>query len=182
MMAHQFALSRPEDVLFAFLEAYLDRMEGAIAVQVWSTCLTFVRDFLSNISTSRPYIFSCLRCVLAGLDLARRSTDALPPTLAAASPRSPRRYLRRVRSRIVGCDVICRRPLFASPTRRFSSRGGRSSREDGYGGRRPRRSMVRQTLEEALRALTESLWCLQATPIASCRARRRSPRRRTRSE
>ena len=52
---------RSEEMLFSFLEAYLDRMEGAIAVQVWSTLLTFVREFLSNISTSRPYIFSCLR-------------------------------------------------------------------------------------------------------------------------
>lgn len=116
------------------------------------------------------------------MNLARRPADSSPPTDAAASPRSPRRCPRRAHSKIAGCDGICKRHSFVWPTRRFSSLGGRSSREDGYGGRRPRGSMVRQTLEEALRALTDSLWCLQATPIASCRARRRSPRRRTRSE
>jgi hypothetical protein len=54
---------RPIEVTFAFFEAYLERMEGAIAVQVWTVCLSFVRDFLSNISISRPQIFSCLRYV-----------------------------------------------------------------------------------------------------------------------
>ncbi|KAL8286531.1 hypothetical protein RQP46_004548 [Phenoliferia psychrophenolica] len=51
-----------DDVAFAFFEAYLDRIDGAMAVQVWSACLVFVRDFLGNMSTSKPYIFACLRC------------------------------------------------------------------------------------------------------------------------
>lgn len=51
-----------DDLLFAFLEAYLDRLDGAMSMQVWSTCLGFVRDCLGNISTSRPHIFACLRC------------------------------------------------------------------------------------------------------------------------
>ncbi|SCV67868.1 BQ2448_5479 [Microbotryum intermedium] len=51
-----------DELLFAFLEAYLDRLDGAMSMQVWSTCLGFVRDCLSNISTSRPHIFACLRC------------------------------------------------------------------------------------------------------------------------
>ncbi|KDE03256.1 hypothetical protein MVLG_06250 [Microbotryum lychnidis-dioicae p1A1 Lamole] len=51
-----------DELLFAFLEAYLDRLDGAISMQVWSTCLGLVRDCLSNISTSRPHIFACLRC------------------------------------------------------------------------------------------------------------------------
>ncbi|SCZ93044.1 BZ3500_MvSof-1268-A1-R1_Chr6-2g08425 [Microbotryum saponariae] len=51
-----------DELLFAFLEAYLDRLDGAMSMQVWSTCLGLVRDCLSNISTSRPHIFACLRC------------------------------------------------------------------------------------------------------------------------
>ncbi|KAI5481667.1 cellular morphogenesis-related protein [Pseudohyphozyma bogoriensis] len=50
-----------DDMSFAFFEAYLNRVEGPIAVQVWATCLQFIRDFLGNMSTSKPYIFPCLR-------------------------------------------------------------------------------------------------------------------------
>ena len=52
---------RSDEALFAFLEAYIDRMDGAAAVQIWSVYLNFVREWLGNLSTSRPYIFSCLR-------------------------------------------------------------------------------------------------------------------------
>ncbi|KAM0754971.1 hypothetical protein T439DRAFT_284317 [Meredithblackwellia eburnea MCA 4105] len=51
-----------DDTFFAFFESYLDRIEGAIAVQVWSVCLTFFRDLLGNMSNSKPYIFAALRC------------------------------------------------------------------------------------------------------------------------
>lgn len=62
---------RSDDVAFAFFESYLDRVDGAMAVQVWSACLTFVRDFLGNMSTSKPYIFACLRCAQAPLFVRR---------------------------------------------------------------------------------------------------------------
>lgn len=54
-------LHRSDDVSFAFFEAYLERIDGAIAVQVWSVCLSFVRDLLGNSAASKPYIFACLR-------------------------------------------------------------------------------------------------------------------------
>ncbi|GAA5963888.1 hypothetical protein JCM21900_003967 [Sporobolomyces salmonicolor] len=55
----------PDDVAFAFLEAYIDRIEGPMAVQVWSTALTFVREVLGNLSANRPLIFPSLRCFTA---------------------------------------------------------------------------------------------------------------------
>ncbi|GAA5992102.1 hypothetical protein JCM5350_006348 [Sporobolomyces pararoseus] len=55
-----FSLSN-EDA-FAFLETYLDRLEGSLAVQVWTPFLAFVREVLSNTSTNRPLVFPTLRC------------------------------------------------------------------------------------------------------------------------
>lgn len=91
---------RADDVFFAFLEAYLDRMEGAIAVQVWSVCLSFVRDFLSNISSGRPYIFSCLRLVSSSLaeinadKVARRCFTTLSERVSQTSALEDRRMRR----------------------------------------------------------------------------------------
>ncbi|BGP14202.1 hypothetical protein JCM10213v2_002145 [Rhodosporidiobolus nylandii] len=51
-----------EAVGFAFYEAYLERLEGAMAVQVWSTTLTFAREVLNNVSLHRPLVFPTLRC------------------------------------------------------------------------------------------------------------------------
>ncbi|KAK4703671.1 hypothetical protein P7C70_g2546, partial [Phenoliferia sp. Uapishka_3] len=59
---HRSPFAPADDVAFAFFEAYLDRLDGASAVQVWSATLTFVREFLGNMSTSKPFIFACLRC------------------------------------------------------------------------------------------------------------------------
>ncbi|GAA5936298.1 Dop1p [Sporobolomyces koalae] len=50
------------DATFAFLETYLDRLEGPMAVQVWSTLLTYVRDILGSSSTNRDFVFPSLRC------------------------------------------------------------------------------------------------------------------------
>ncbi|GAA5884793.1 hypothetical protein JCM16303_007269 [Sporobolomyces ruberrimus] len=55
-----FAASNEE--AFAFLEAYLSRLEGSLAVQVWSAFLAFVREVLSNTSTNRALVFPSLRC------------------------------------------------------------------------------------------------------------------------
>lgn len=48
---------------FEFLEAYIERMEGSFAVQVWSALLGFTRDILSNQSSNRALVFPTLRCV-----------------------------------------------------------------------------------------------------------------------
>lgn len=60
-------LLRSDEITFQFFETYLDRMDGPTAVAVWSVCLTFVREFLGTISTSRPFIFYCLRYVSISL-------------------------------------------------------------------------------------------------------------------
>jgi hypothetical protein len=56
---------RTEGMLFSFLEAYLQRLEGPISVQVWSPALSFVRDFLANPSAHRQHVFPSLRCFTA---------------------------------------------------------------------------------------------------------------------
>ncbi|GAA6058598.1 hypothetical protein JCM10212_004009 [Sporobolomyces blumeae] len=53
------------DTAFAFLEAYLDRLEGPMAVQVWGVLLSFVREVLNNLSTNRQLVFQSLRCFTA---------------------------------------------------------------------------------------------------------------------
>lgn len=53
---------RAESTLFQVLECYIDRLEGPIAVQVWSISLAFVRDVLANPSTTRSQVFPTLRC------------------------------------------------------------------------------------------------------------------------
>ncbi|GAA5913260.1 Dop1p [Sporobolomyces salmoneus] len=50
----------PEDS-FAFLETYLEQLEGSLAVQVWTPFLAFVREVLSNTSTNRSLVFPSLR-------------------------------------------------------------------------------------------------------------------------
>ncbi|GAA6052531.1 hypothetical protein JCM3770_003812, partial [Rhodotorula araucariae] len=62
---HKSPHSPSEDVAFAFLEAYVDRMEGPHAVQVWSTVLGFTRDVLSNQSSNRSLVFPTLRVFTA---------------------------------------------------------------------------------------------------------------------
>ncbi|GAA5831398.1 hypothetical protein JCM3766R1_001734 [Sporobolomyces carnicolor] len=54
--------SPSNETAFAFLEVYLDRLEGSLAVQVWAPLLAFGREVLSNTSTNRPLVFPSLRC------------------------------------------------------------------------------------------------------------------------
>lgn len=54
-------LSPPEDAVFAFLDAFIEHLDGAAAVQVWSVCLAFERDFLTNLSNARGYSLAALR-------------------------------------------------------------------------------------------------------------------------
>lgn len=60
-------MRRTAETSFDFLEAYLERMEGAIAVQVWSALLGFTRDVLSNQTSNRALVFPTLRCVVLPL-------------------------------------------------------------------------------------------------------------------
>ncbi|GEM07562.1 cellular morphogenesis-related protein [Rhodotorula toruloides] len=62
---HKSPVALSEDTAFGFLETYIARMEGLMAVQVWSTTLAFVRDVLANQSTHRSLLFPTLRCYTA---------------------------------------------------------------------------------------------------------------------
>ncbi|BGP31712.1 hypothetical protein JCM10296v2_003486 [Rhodotorula toruloides] len=62
---HKSPVALSEDTAFGFLETYIGRMEGLMAVQVWSTMLAFVRDVLANQSTHRSVMFPTLRCYTA---------------------------------------------------------------------------------------------------------------------
>ncbi|CAD6893213.1 unnamed protein product [Tilletia laevis] len=52
-------------VLFQFLEIYLARLEGLIAVQVWPVVIVLVKDLLNAATSNRSAIFPCLRCLTA---------------------------------------------------------------------------------------------------------------------
>ncbi|BGP07694.1 Protein dopey-1 [Rhodotorula toruloides] len=62
---HKSPVALSEDTAFGFLEMYIGRMEGLMAVQVWSAMLAFVRDVLANQSTHRSLLFPTLRCYTA---------------------------------------------------------------------------------------------------------------------
>lgn len=51
--------------LAAFLEAYISRLEGPIAVQVWNALYGYARDILGQINTAaaKAQVFSVLRCL-----------------------------------------------------------------------------------------------------------------------
>ncbi|KAK0564187.1 hypothetical protein OC844_001830 [Tilletia horrida] len=50
-------------VLFQFLETYIGRLEGPIAVQVWPVVIVLVKDLLANATANRSAMFPCLRCL-----------------------------------------------------------------------------------------------------------------------
>ncbi|KAG2022683.1 hypothetical protein CC2G_000411 [Coprinopsis cinerea AmutBmut pab1-1] len=52
-----------EAVLFQFLEQYLTRLEGPLAVQVWPRYLQLVKELSSGIKEYKPYHFPALRCL-----------------------------------------------------------------------------------------------------------------------
>jgi len=54
-----------EAVLFQFLETYLARLDGPIAVQVWPVVIVLVKDLLNTATSNRSTIFPCLRCLTA---------------------------------------------------------------------------------------------------------------------
>ncbi|KAI8459463.1 Dopey, N-terminal-domain-containing protein [Phakopsora pachyrhizi] len=51
-----------ENVLFSFLDSYLSRLEGPIAVQIWTSTLTFTRDILASTQAAKSQIFPILKC------------------------------------------------------------------------------------------------------------------------
>ncbi|KAK4687443.1 hypothetical protein P7C73_g2673, partial [Tremellales sp. Uapishka_1] len=57
--------SRFDPSLLGFLEAYISRLEGPIAVQIWSTMYTFAKDNLNaaGIPAARSSMYPILRCL-----------------------------------------------------------------------------------------------------------------------
>ncbi len=57
--------SSSNPALAAFLEAYISRLEGPIAVQVWNAQYGYARDVLSqsNSPSARMLLFPVLRCL-----------------------------------------------------------------------------------------------------------------------
>lgn len=54
---------RTDTVLFRFLEQYLTRLEGPLAVQVWPRFLQLVKEITSGTKEFKPQHFPALRCV-----------------------------------------------------------------------------------------------------------------------
>ncbi|PLW27497.1 hypothetical protein PCASD_17664 [Puccinia coronata f. sp. avenae] len=51
-----------ENVLFSFLESYISRLEGPIAVQMWNSSWNFARDVLTNSAVNKNQLFPTLKC------------------------------------------------------------------------------------------------------------------------
>ena len=53
--------------LFDFLEQYMERLEGPLALQVWNRYLQLVKDLLVSLRDFRPQAFAALKCVAQSL-------------------------------------------------------------------------------------------------------------------
>lgn len=51
-----------ENVLFGFLESYISRLEGPIAVQMWNSSWNFARDVLAGSTVNKNQLFPTLKC------------------------------------------------------------------------------------------------------------------------
>ncbi len=49
--------------LFDFLEQYMKRLEGPLALQVWNRFLQLVKDLLASLRDFRPQAFAALKSV-----------------------------------------------------------------------------------------------------------------------
>ena len=50
--------------LFDFLEQYMERLEGPLALQVWNRFLQLAKDLLGSLRDFRPQAFAALKYVL----------------------------------------------------------------------------------------------------------------------
>lgn len=85
-----------ENVLFTFLESYISRLEGPIAVQMWSSSLNFARDVLASSTVNKNQIFPTLKCFTS---LAEKISQT-----SALEDRRMRRDLQETFVRL--CDVV----------------------------------------------------------------------------
>ncbi|KAF9566957.1 hypothetical protein CPC08DRAFT_758587 [Agrocybe pediades] len=63
-----------DTILFKFLEQYLSRLEGPIAIQVWSRYIALVKEILNASRDFKPYNFSALRCLNVLADKVTQTT------------------------------------------------------------------------------------------------------------
>lgn len=52
-------------VRFQFLEAYITRQEGPVAVQIWPSLLHFAKEFINTPAPHKYRLFATLRCFTA---------------------------------------------------------------------------------------------------------------------
>lgn len=50
-----------DGVLFIFLEGYLERLEGPLAVQVWSRYQALAKDIVANLRDYKAQVFAVLK-------------------------------------------------------------------------------------------------------------------------
>ncbi|GAA5887198.1 hypothetical protein JCM6882_002446 [Rhodosporidiobolus microsporus] len=62
---HRSPLAPSDSAIFTFFEAYVEQLEPAAAVQVWSTTLSLSREVLNTASVSRSSVFPVFRCFTA---------------------------------------------------------------------------------------------------------------------
>ncbi|KAI0361079.1 hypothetical protein OH77DRAFT_1391372 [Trametes cingulata] len=60
--------------LFDFLEQYMKRLEGPLALQVWSRFLQLVKDLLATLRDFRPQAFAALKCFTVLADKVSQTT------------------------------------------------------------------------------------------------------------
>lgn len=58
-------MARSDTVLFEFLEHYLQRLEGPLAIQVWGRYLQLVKEVTSYSREFRPQLYPALRLVVS---------------------------------------------------------------------------------------------------------------------
>ncbi|KAF8510422.1 Dopey, N-terminal-domain-containing protein [Hysterangium stoloniferum] len=61
-------------VIFGFLEEYLSRLEGPLAVQVWGRCMAIAKEITSNTHGYKMQIFPMLRCITMLADKVTNTT------------------------------------------------------------------------------------------------------------
>ncbi|KAI8981167.1 Dopey, N-terminal-domain-containing protein [Trametes punicea] len=60
--------------LFDFLEQYMKRLEGPVALQVWNRFLQLVKDLLASLREFRPQAFAALKCFTVLADKVSQTT------------------------------------------------------------------------------------------------------------
>lgn len=66
-----------ESIRFEFLEAYVERIDGAYAVQVWNTIHTFTKDFIAAPIVHKYRLLPSLRLVPVLQSMTLQKADKL---------------------------------------------------------------------------------------------------------